>query len=79
LQAAGYGHAAITKFMLFFFTGKLLPFRPCHARQCAPLPEEAKQSSKTAGRTAVAARRCRHENYPAREVTVPQRHPQSKQ
>jgi hypothetical protein len=50
-----------------------------HAHGDASKPEETKQSSKTAGRATVAARRCWHENYPARAVTVPQRHPQSKQ
>ena len=50
-----------------------------HAHSEASKPEETKQSSKTAGRATVAARKCWYENYPARGVTVPQRHPQSKQ
>ena len=40
-----------------------------HAHGDASKPEETKQSSKTAGRATVAARRCWHEDYPARGVT----------
>jgi hypothetical protein len=46
-----------------------------HAHGNTSEPEEAEQSSKTAGRMAVAARRRRHENYPARVGTVPQHYP----